>query len=143
MHRNILLPVEISQEASWRKALPEAARIARQDGAKLHVLLITPDFGMSMVGAYFPEGFEKEALTRARAELDAFLAEHAPEDVEVEGHMGHGHVAEEILRAAKRVEADLIVMASHEPDQLRDMFLGSHADRVVRHAPISVLVVRG
>lgn len=143
MHRNILLPIDLGHEESWKKALPESARLAKTDGAKLHVLLITPDFGMSMVAAYFPENFEKTALERARADLDAFLAEHAPEGVEVEGHMGHGHVSEEIIRVARYVNADLIVMASHEPDQLRDFVLGSNADKVVRHSPVSVLVVRG
>jgi len=38
---------------------------------------------------------------------------------------------------------DLIVMASHPPEEVQDFLIGSNADRVVRHSPIPVLVVRG
>ena len=46
-----------------------------------------------------------------------------------------------ILEYAKKIEADLIVIASHRPDLL-DYFLGSTAARVVRHAECAVLVDR-
>ena len=55
--------------------------------------------------------------------------------------VGHGTVYEEILHAAKRIDADLIVMAAHRPGQA-DYLLGPNAARVVRHAECSVLVVR-
>jgi nucleotide-binding universal stress UspA family protein len=38
--------------------------------------------------------------------------------------------------------ADLIIMASHAPEQFREFLVGSHADWIVRHAPVSVFVVR-
>ena len=46
-----------------------------------------------------------------------------------------------ILATAKKVRADLIVMAAHRPE-FRDYLLGPNAYRVVRHAECSVLVVR-
>ena len=56
--------------------------------------------------------------------------------------MGHGHVHETILKVAKKLGADLIVMASHPPDDLRSFLVGSSAEKVVRHADVPVLVVR-
>ena len=52
-----------------------------------------------------------------------------------------GGVYQEILEAAKEIDADLIVMSSHRVG-VRTYFLGSVAGHVVRHADCSVLVVR-
>lgn len=54
----------------------------------------------------------------------------------------HGHAAEEILKAAKRSRADVIVVGSKGLTGLKCFLLGSVADKVARHAPCSVLVVR-
>jgi nucleotide-binding universal stress UspA family protein len=52
-----------------------------------------------------------------------------------------GKIYREILNAARTIGADLIVMGSHHPE-LRDYLLGPNADKVVRHADCSVMVVR-
>jgi nucleotide-binding universal stress UspA family protein len=36
----------------------------------------------------------------------------------------------------------VVVMASHQPDRVREFLVGSNADRIVRRSPVSVLVVR-
>ncbi len=51
------------------------------------------------------------------------------------------HRNEEILRVAREIEADLILLAAHRPE-LKDFLLGPNAARVVRHFDGSVLVVR-
>jgi nucleotide-binding universal stress UspA family protein len=48
----------------------------------------------------------------------------------------------EIVAIAQRGDFDLIIMASLGRSGLVDMLLGSTAERVVRHAPCPVLVVR-
>jgi nucleotide-binding universal stress UspA family protein len=53
-----------------------------------------------------------------------------------------GSPAEEILRAAERHRADLIVMGSKGLTGLDRYLLGSVSRKVARHAPCSVLVVR-
>jgi universal stress protein G len=53
----------------------------------------------------------------------------------------HGSTYDEILSAARDCGADLIVVASHQPG-LSDYLLGSTAAKIVRHAKISVLVIR-
>ena len=53
------------------------------------------------------------------------------------------HAGQEIILAkAGKLGCDLIVMASHPPDDLRTFLVGSYADKVVRHSEIPVLVVR-
>lgn len=142
MYDHILLPIDPSDAASYDKALPVAAKLAEAYGARLHIMTVAPDFGLSIVGQFFPEGFEKEALAAAREAIAAVVEKAAlPATIPVQLIVAHGAVYEEILRAAGAVNADLIVIGAHRP-ALKDFLLGPNAARVVRHATMSVMVVR-
>lgn len=65
------------------------------------------------------------------------------EGFEVETKLTEGHAADEILKAAHNVQADLIVVGSKGVTGLRRlMMLGGVSHKVVQHARCSVLVVR-
>jgi len=140
MYNEILLAVDLNDESSWQKALPVAVGLCGGDG-RLHVTTVVPDFGMSIVGSYFPEDYEKEVGSKVMEQLKAFVADQVPDGIPVQHIVGSGNVYESILRTAREVKADLIVIAAHRPE-LSDYLLGPNAARVVRHADISVLVVR-
>ena len=53
-----------------------------------------------------------------------------------------GNPTEEILRGAKKAEADMIVMGSRGYNILKDSFIGGTARRVIRQSKIPVLVIR-
>jgi nucleotide-binding universal stress UspA family protein len=53
-----------------------------------------------------------------------------------------GDPREEILEAAKKWPADLIVLGSHGETGLKNLFMGSVSDAVARHATCSVEIVR-
>lgn len=142
MYRTILLAIDLNEPSSWEKALPVAVEQTEAGGGKLHIVTVVPDYGMAIVGSFFPANFEKTALMEADKALDVFVAENVSAEIEVAHSVGHGAIYKEILATAKRVGADLIVMASHRPEQ-SDYLLGPNAARVVRHADCSVLVVRG
>ena len=135
MFSTILLPLDLGHDASWAKALPAALGF----GGALHLLSVAPDFGESAVASFFPPDYEAKARAGLKSRLEAFAARHAPGAV---AHVAFGHIDESILKTAKAIGADLIVMASHNPGEFRSLLLGSHAERVVRHAPIPVLVLR-
>ena len=142
MYKTVLLAIDPGADDSWTFALPQALNVCRASGARLHMVTVVPDFGMSIVGQYFPAGYEKQAAEKAMGTLHSFTAEHVPEDVKVRHVVGEGNVYEVILDTAKKIEADLIVIAAHRPGHT-DFLLGSNAARVVRHAKCSVLVARG
>lgn len=52
-----------------------------------------------------------------------------------------GSILSEILSVAEVIGADLIIMASHQPE-FSDYLLGSTVARVARHAKCSVLIAR-
>jgi nucleotide-binding universal stress UspA family protein len=141
MFKTILMAVDLGEESSWQKALPAALLHARSEGGSLTLVTVVPDFGESIVETYFPADFAEKATANAEAELEAFRAAHVPSDVPSKAMVRTGGIYHEIIAAAGEIGADLIVMASHRP-ALSDYLLGPNADRVVRHAKCSVLVVR-
>ena len=74
MYQTILLPIDLNEESSWKKALPAALDLCHAHGAKLHVMTVVPDFGMAIVGSFFPNGYEDRALAGAPWRLSAQAA---------------------------------------------------------------------
>ena len=139
MYTKILLPIDIADESSWLKSLPVARSLADQYGAELHLLTVVPEFGMSIVGSFFPAGYERDAMTATQKKLESFAGEHAP-GAKVD--VAHGTPYQQILKTSESIGADLIVLSAHRPEQ-SEFLLGPNAARVARHAKMSVLVVRG
>jgi len=141
MFKSILLPVDLNHKSSWEKAAPEAVALAKQHGAKIHLLTVIPDFGMAVVGSFFPSGYAEQALQSGSEKLAALASEIIPGDLLAKMHTAHGSAYQEIISTAKEQGCDLIVMASHRPE-MSDYLLGPNAARVVRHADQSVMIVR-
>ena len=66
----------------------------------------------------------------------------ALQEFKIVENLAFGHEAEEIIKASRRIRADLVVMGSKGLTGLRRILLGSVSHKVVRYAPCSVLVVR-
>jgi nucleotide-binding universal stress UspA family protein len=141
MYKNILLAVDIANIEQDKKAVDTVVEYARNFGAQLHVLTVVPDFGMSIVGGFFPADHEKKAVAKANADLHAFTAKVIPPEIKHRHIVDHGVIYRIILHYARETNCDLVVMSSGRPD-LEDYLLGPNAARVVRHARCSVLVVR-
>ncbi|MEE2860969.1 MAG: universal stress protein [Paracoccus sp. (in: a-proteobacteria)] len=141
MHRNILLPIDLQHSESWERALPVAQHLAGAQ-ATIHLLGIVHDFGSSMVATFLPKGFEEKALQAMKDSLEDFASRHFQDPSRARTHVGHGNISETILRNAEKYDVDLIVMASHKPDELRSILVSRDVNAVVRHSPVSVMVVR-
>jgi nucleotide-binding universal stress UspA family protein len=141
MYQNVLIPVDLAEASSWRKALPAAIEICQASGGTLHLMTVVPDYGSPAVAQYFPADFEERMIAESTKELAALAAKIVPEDVTVETLVVYGGIYDKILETADELGADLVVVASHRPE-LKDYLLGPNAARVVRHANQSVLVVR-
>jgi nucleotide-binding universal stress UspA family protein len=142
MYKEILLAVDLAHKKTQMRAVETACEYASKFGARLHVVTVVPDFGMSLVAGFFPADYEEKALAKANAELHAFVKKNVPESIAVQHVVGHGTAYREILRAAEETKCDLIIMASHRPEA-SDHLIGPNALKVVGHAGCSVLVVRG
>ncbi|WBU58299.1 universal stress protein [Paracoccus sediminicola] len=141
MFKTILLPIDLQHESSWKTALPAARRLL-DEGGTLHLLGVVHDVGNAWVASYLPKGYEQRALEEMKAQLGDFVSRELGGVAGVTTHVGHGHVAETIIATAEKISADMIVMAAHPPDELRTFRVSSQADRVVRHSPVSVMLMR-
>lgn len=141
--RRILVPLDFSDNA--RKALRYAVSFAQQYQARitlLHVVepLIYPaDSGFVPVEAQTWEG---NLVRETQARLEAIAREEVPVDVQVEARVTTGNAFNEIAETAREMEIDLLIITTHGYTGLKHLFLGSTAERVVRHAPCPVMVVR-
>lgn len=135
MYKNILVPVAFETGRDTMKSI-EIAEALSQDGGTITALHVVEEVP-SYVAQYLPEGQMDANIKEIEDILAERLGGHDRVSVKViEGHAGHS-----IVDYASEHKADLIVIASHRPG-LQDLFLGSTAARVVRHAPCSVHVVR-
>ncbi|MEM8795584.1 MAG: universal stress protein [Pseudomonadota bacterium] len=141
MTKHILCAVDLTHDDDARSLIAEAGRIAKLEGAELSVVTALPDYGSSFVGSFFKEGTLKEAAEAANTRLHKMIDETLPERDQTQCIVEIGVAYEEILDAAKKCDADLIMVGAHKPD-LADRLLGPNAARIVRHADISVMVVR-
>ena len=139
MFKTVLVPIDISLPEEARKILTAARDLTRPWECELHVMTVVPDQGMPIVASYFDEHQEDDSLAAAKAELHA-----AVDDVGITPtklYLQAGTVYDRIIRLAKKIDADLILISAHSPE-LKDYLLGSNAARVVRHSQRSVLVLR-
>ena len=139
---SILVPLDFSAES--RQALAYAVPFARQFGASitlLHVVepVATPDFAKS-----FPLVIENEKMMNAAREQFERIAKLEGVDEDLCGRIlvRHGRSFQEITGAARDARADLIIISTHGYTGLKHALMGSTTERVVRHAPCPVLVVR-
>jgi len=142
MYNKILLPIDLNHKQSWNKALPTALNFCQTYNASLHVVTVLPDFGMPLVGGFFPKEYADQAKKTMTDNLRAFVKEHVPKDVKVQRIVADGKAYEAILRVAKKIDVDLIIMASHKRKRLEDYLLGTNALRVVQQSKRSVMIVR-
>ena len=137
MATKILLPIDHTDERSWKKALPLALEQAKFYGAELHAVSVVPEI---IKLPNLPENYGHGAKEHVRKAVQAVLASGSAVDVTV--HIEEGSVYREILKLAHKGAFDLIVMASAEGD-FPNFEIGPNLARVVRNAHGSVMVVRG
>lgn len=140
--KSILVPLDFS--ASSRKALDYAASLARQFGARLTLLHVAEPVGTPDFAGAFPLMMEDDkvmAAAKRSLEREASAAK-VPAGLVEKVLVRFGRSFHEIAEAARTRKVDLIVIATHGYTGLKHALLGSTTERVVRHAPCPVLVVR-
>ena len=147
MSRRILHPTDFSKASApaFARALAEA-RQTRSELLVVHVLApVIPAAGASE-GYLSPSVYEqmsKSARAWAQKQMDRLLAKAKAARVRARGMLLEGVAHEQIVRAAKRQRAALIVIGTHGRTGVARFFLGSVAARVAATAPCPVLTVRG
>lgn len=144
--RNILVPIDFSKMSIG--AIKTARQLARRFHAIIHIAHVRRvDFATAFSApsppiAPFPlMTYEQDAERRVLQGLTGLASEHGILSASCHVVAG-GPAYDEICRLAQKIPADLIVMPTHGRTGLKHVFLGSTAERVLRHSPCPVLVVR-
>jgi len=140
MYRKILVGFDGSDGA--KAALRHAIELARRFGAELWSVSVieTPHWATATVGEVDEQRrLIEEELGRLQQAARTQAAEFG---LELHAVTRMGHPAQLIVQEAQRGNFDLLVIGHSGRSGVWGVFLGTTADKVVRHAPCSVLVVR-
>jgi universal stress protein A len=140
--KKILAPIDFSPAS--QKALTYALRFADNFGSELtllHVLepTISPAFTRLPTAPAFSEAEMADAEESLRTLVKSLRGGGA---TRVRSTIRMGVATHEIVEAAKELDVDLVVIATHGYTGWKHFAIGSTAARVARAAPCPVLVVR-
>lgn len=141
---NILVPTDFSEQAE--NALKIAAKLAKQYDAEiylLHMLELPPNM-TNPVGNMrtndLPEaiGFMKLAKKR----FSEIISRPYLKGTTIHEIVQFHEAFEGIMETSKKHDCDFIVMGSRGASGLKEMFIGSNTEKVVRTSEIPVLVIK-
>ncbi|WP_370478317.1 universal stress protein [Tamlana flava] len=139
--KTIIVPIDFSEHSEY--ALRTAANLARRNDAEVLALHMLE---MSDIMLSASDGLQNEKamyfLQLAEQKFEEFLKRDYLKDVKVKPIIKHFKVFSEVNDVAMKNHADLIVMGSHGATGLKEFFVGSNTERVVRSSDIPVLVVK-
>ena len=154
-YRNILYATDLTPNSQY--AFKHAVLLARTSQAKIHLLHVVPEidagfrtYVSSVMGQGALESFEAKHEEEARKDLTTRLEQFThdeladrPEDLKnIAGiEVVHGHAVTQILEAADRHQAEVIVLGSHGKGMIAHSFLGSVAEKVLRRSKRPVFVI--
>ena len=144
MFKRILVPTDGSEITA--KAIGTAIELAKSLGAQLYTISVKEPFPYSAISEMQPtppqEFFDAQERI-ASQRVQAVVQQCEPAGVPCQAHTVEAlHPWEAIIDHAKRMECDLIVMASHGRRGVSALLLGSETQKVLTHTKVPVLIVR-
>ncbi len=142
--QRILFPTDFSDLS--KSAEKSACDLANQFGAELHVLHVLPDLLLTVpqkaAGLLISPDILADVANSAKDEIQKIPPPAWASGKKAVHAVLVGPICDTIAKYAKENAIDLIVIGTHGRTGLRHILLGSVAERVVQHAPCSVLTVR-
>jgi nucleotide-binding universal stress UspA family protein len=145
--KTILVPHDFSSCANHATAM--ARDVAKSHGARLVLLHVAdlplglePDAVIVPREGAAPLKARDVALGGAREHIENLAERLTKDGVQVTTALALGNVVDEIIEAARREQADLIVMGTNGRTGLSRLVVGSVTEKVVRQAPVPVLTLR-
>lgn len=144
LFNNLLAATDFS--ASAERAVQRAALLAKQHGAKLHLMHVVPTLTWTMFGRALVEHplvTEKNLFAAAKERLANLTEDCANRyGIAVRSHVDIGRPYQRIAEYVTTHGIDMTVLGPHADNPVRDVFVGSTASRFVRRGTRSALVAR-
>lgn len=145
MYNKILVPIDLLEDSLNPQIIKHVEELAKLGAPEIHFLSVIPNaelfFGIEIT--MLPESHKNSAERSVLAlrALEEVIKDVNIADDKIVCQVGIGSAKDEILSYADEIGANLIVVGSHRPST-STYLLGSTASTIVRHAKISVLVIR-
>jgi len=140
MYRKILIPIDTAETALSEPGIAFAARLITATNGNVRLVHVFPELPSVLQELLAPHVVASQEDAAEKKLQDLAAHSNFPS-----GRFSHtlrtGSVYAEVLAEAEDWEADLIIIGSHSPS-MSTYLLGSNAQKIVRHANCSVLVVR-
>ncbi len=147
-HRHVIACVDLSETSA--KAVQFARRIAEQDGSRLDCLFVdqstlrlSADYGGYLPP--LPTLDTAKAIDAWQKELDAFLEPLLRNSTVREKRnivMERMGIRDAIMEHIQETQASLVVLGTRGKTDLRTLITGTTAEKVLQHAPCSILAVK-
>ena len=154
----IICPLDLSSHSVTVARF--AGKLAKQLDSSVLVLYVAPEF-TEFVNFYVspvpihkpinpekkgeagtePQGHHDNLIEEAQAVINKLIAENLQE-VEASSLIVKGAIAEEILKASKDNNIDMIIMGTQGRTGLERILLGSVAEQIIKTAPVPVVTIR-
>lgn len=142
--KKILVPCDFSKQAI--NAFRIALDIAQQSKGVIHLLNVVEipvvSDPVAMPAMTFEVTLLKDLSERAEKEFVKILQKYNSNGVKVVTNVQFGGVCGIILEYAKDNNIDLVLMGSHGATGLRELLMGSNAEKIVRKSQVPVLIVK-
>ena len=145
MFNNLLVPVSGDDLMGFE--LKRVAKLAKLNNAKITLVYVSDPllpFYYLESGRKIPisEQEHRDVCAEFAKRVFAKGKKQLGDDLAVDTrHIFHRSISEGIIEAAKKVKADVIVMASHRRNEFLGFFLGNDAQDVIRQSKYPVLVL--
>lgn len=144
MFKRILVPTDGSEITA--KAIDVAIELAKSVGAGLYTISVKEPFPYSAISEMQPTPPQEffDAQERIASErVQAVVQQSQAAGLMCQSYTTEAlHPWEAIIEHAKRMECDLLVMASHGRRGVSALLLGSETQKVLTHSKVPVLIVR-
>jgi len=141
--KRILVPIDFSEQAEC--AMKTAARIARESGAEIFLLhMLDLPMNETDVSAHGDASNPAKVLYLQKVHHKIAEAIKAPylQDIKVSEEVRFHKTFSGIIDYSHELNIDLIIMGSQGATGLKEMFIGSNTEKVVRNSDVPVLVVK-
>ena len=140
--KKILVPIDFSPPS--RNAFRYALRFAEEFGGELTLLyVLEPQAMTGFMGIPEASDFVESDIVAAGKNLRSLIGSVRNSRIKRPRWKVRGGLpSHEIVEAAKEMDVDLIIIATHGYTGWKHFCIGSTAERIVRAAPCPVLVVR-
>ena len=140
MFNKILVPVDIDYPKTAALVYQKALALAESTGSEVRLVSVMPGYSMPIVAAFISEEMVKKAKAQLRETLEAFIQDNCKEPITYTIKTGKNW--EEIVKAADKWGADLIVVYHNRRRDENEVFSNSCSQRVMENASCSVLRLR-